>query len=290
MSKLYSLNLLRFGAEIFGLDLKKSLSNDIISQIKKDVTKYRLVIFRNLGQVSGDRHVEIAEWFGKIDNVTFTKHPMSPNVNVFRVSNDPQQGCIGVGTTGWHIDGTFRKCPYSYSLYHMYEVPHTGGDTMFFPFTELIEHLPENTRLKLEKLWMLSDRRGKLIHPLIYPHPKTGRPTMCMHLGMINAFVSNYQSLDPNNEAQLLSVEETQDILTEIQSCIDKYAHIYSHNWQKSGDLIISDNLAVAHQAGPISKSVAESGLRVLHRVTVLGTEIPKKQYSFYPDKDNCAY
>lgn len=66
MSKLYSLNLLRFGAEIFGLDLKKSLSNDIISQIKKDVTKYRLVIFRNLGQVSGDRHVEIAEWFGKL--------------------------------------------------------------------------------------------------------------------------------------------------------------------------------------------------------------------------------
>ena len=289
MAKFYNLKPLYLGAEILGLDLKQALSNDVIKQIKRDVTKYRILVFRNQGKIHGDRHVEIARWFGEIDNVTFAKHPKSPNINVFRVSNDPHEGCTGVGTTGWHIDGTFRQCPYSYSLYHMYEVPTVGGDTMFFPFTELIEQLSDETRCHFERLWMLSDRRGELVHPLIYPHPKTGRPTMCVHLGMINAFAYDLDKED-RDKVQISSITGTKDILCKIQACIDEYANIYSHKWQNTGDFIISDNLAVAHQAGPISPSVDIAGLRVLHRVTVLGTQTPSKYYTEYTDIDNCAY
>ena len=75
----------------------------------------------------------------------------------------------------------------------------------------------------------------------------------------------------------------------EIQEEIDK-ATVYSHKWQQSGDFVISDNLAVGHMAGPIS-SIEESGLRILHRVTVKGTTQPSKQYDFlFADKRNCAY
>ena len=41
--------------------------------------------------------------------------------------------------SGWHIDGTFRECPYSYSIYHMVSPAMDGGDTMFIPLTEIVE-------------------------------------------------------------------------------------------------------------------------------------------------------
>merc|ERR1719499_70960 len=45
----------------------------------------------------------------------------------------------------------------------------------------------------------------------------------------------------------------------------------YSHKWEE-GDVIIIDNLAVAHKAMPAAHQ-ASSGLRILHRTTVKGME-----------------
>ena len=51
----------------------------------------------------------------------------------------------------------------------------------------------------------------------------------------------------------------------------------YWHNWE-SGDFIISDNLAVGHEASPQSQfERSKVGLRVMHRVTVAGKSKPKK-------------
>ena len=86
---------------------------------------FSIVIFRNQGVVNGKRHVEISEWFGPCDS-TFYKHPKSPHDDVFRVSNDEHEGCLGVGRTGWHVDGSFQPAPFSYSLYHMAHVPKKG--------------------------------------------------------------------------------------------------------------------------------------------------------------------
>ncbi len=51
----------------------------------------------------------------------------------------------------------------------------------------------------------------------------------------------------------------------------------YVHNWEP-GDFIISDNLAVGHEAHPdTQRSREEVGLRVMHRVTVKGKMAPTK-------------
>lgn len=44
----------------------------------------------------------------------------------------------------------------------------------------------------------------------------------------------------------------------------------YTHHWEE-GDLIIIDNLAVAHKAAP-GAHVKSSGLRILHRTTIQST------------------
>ncbi len=51
----------------------------------------------------------------------------------------------------------------------------------------------------------------------------------------------------------------------------------YVHNWEP-GDFIISDNLALGHEAHPdTQRPVSEVGLRVMHRVTVKGKKAPQK-------------
>lgn len=116
-----------FCVEARGLDLKQPISQETIDNIKKDVAEHQLVVFRDQGSISGERQVEISRWFGELDSV-FYKHPRSPHPDVFRVSNDPSEGCTGVGRTGWHIDGTFRPSPYTHSIYHIQSVP-TEGNT-----------------------------------------------------------------------------------------------------------------------------------------------------------------
>ena len=44
--------------------------------------------------MSGERQVAISRFFGELES-TFYKHKLSPHPDVFRVSNDPQQGCTG---------------------------------------------------------------------------------------------------------------------------------------------------------------------------------------------------
>ena len=119
----------KIGVEIHGVDLKSNCSNDVISKIKSDVHKHRLLIFKDQGIISGSRHVEISKWFGELES-TFYKHAKSPHPDVFRVSNNPKEGCTNVGRTGWHIDGSFMSKPFDFALYHMVSVPRVGSTGM----------------------------------------------------------------------------------------------------------------------------------------------------------------
>ena len=52
----------------------------------------------------------------------------------------------------------------------------------------------------------------------------------------------------------------------------------YWHHWEP-GDFLISDNLALGHEASPQTQWSRERvGLRVMHRVTIAGKHKPRKQ------------
>ncbi|CAG0899952.1 unnamed protein product [Darwinula stevensoni] len=272
---MYELKPIQLGCEVFGFDLLTDPSAEMMEQIKDDLARHRILVFRNQGQVPGKRHVEISWWFGEPES-TFYKHPKSPDPDVFRVSNDPKEGCTGVGRTGWHIDGTFQQAPFSYSLYHMWSVP-KEGDTIFLPLNELIEGLSSERKGRWERLYMISDRRGGPVHPLIYSHPITKKKTMCFHLGMTEAFMWDKGT----SKQRITCPQETAEILQEIEDEIEKrQKHLqYSHKWEV-GDFMISDNLAVGHFASPQTQHpVGEVGLRVLHRTTIKGFYPPQKEY-----------
>ncbi|WAR24240.1 RDPA-like protein [Mya arenaria] len=252
----------QLGVEIRGVDLNESISEELIKKIKSEVHVQRLLIFKNQNPISGKRQVEISKWFGDLES-TFYKHPKSPHPDVFRVSNVAEEGCTNVGRTGWHIDGSFMAKPFGFSLYYMTSVPRNGN-------TELIESLSEERRARFERLWMLPDRRDRLTHPLIYPHPATGQPTLCFHLGMTERFVWDYGT----PQQRVTDRSETAEIIQEIHNEIVKDDRKL---WEE-GDFIISDNLAVGHEASPETQLPREKvGLRVLHRTTIKGTNVPSK-------------
>ena len=114
------------GAEVRGIDLKQNTPTSVVERIKQDVYLHRLLVFKYQGVISGERQVEISKWFGDLES-TFYKHPRSPHLDVFRVSNDASEGCTNVGRTGWHIDGSFMHEPFSHSIYHMVNVPKSGN-------------------------------------------------------------------------------------------------------------------------------------------------------------------
>ena len=106
MLRLTPLSGRTFGALCEGVDLKRDVPEATIKTIKESLAKHRLLIFRDQGRIDGQRQVDISEWFGRVQS-TFSKHPRSPHPDVFRVSNDPSEGCTSVRRSGWHIDGTF---------------------------------------------------------------------------------------------------------------------------------------------------------------------------------------
>ncbi|KAL4450231.1 hypothetical protein ABPG77_010900 [Micractinium sp. CCAP 211/92] len=271
----YQLDLLPvFGAEVHGIDLKEEQPEATVEAIKEDVLRHRLLVFRDQGIVSGDRQVAISRWFGPLES-TFYKHPLSPHPDVFRVSNDPAQGCTGVGRTGWHVDGSFQRAPFSHAIYHIWSCP-SQGDTVFAPLHEIVNSLSPQQRARWDRLWMLSDRRSRGAKPLIYQHPLTGQDTLCFHLGMMEGFVWDLGT----PQERVATPAEARQLLAEMERVFTHdCAHLlYQHKW-RPGDFIISDNLALGHEAAPDTQLPPEQvGLRVMHRTTVAGQFVPQKR------------
>ena len=121
----YQLSPLKLGAEVTGISLQHEPPQHVINQIRRDVHSHCILVFRDQGILTGKRQVEISKWFGELDS-TFYRHPRSPDPDVFRVSNDSNEGCTQVGRTGWHIDGSFQPAPFAYSIYHIVNVPDKG--------------------------------------------------------------------------------------------------------------------------------------------------------------------
>lgn len=274
------------GARVVGVDLAtQNFSPEFIQQIKTDMTRHRILLFRDQPTVSGQRQVELSRRLGRVES-TFYKHPKSPHADIFRVSNDEDEGCTGVGRTGWHVDGTFMETPFMYQTMYFPSVAE-GGDTHFIPLKELYERQDEKTRDRWDRLWMITGRRQAPIHPLVYTHPFRGDPTMVFHCGepFVSGWLEEKKKGDlqggRGNENEQPRVLPSRLMQTELTGAIDEAMDDLGLKMQwKAGDFTINDNLGLAHYAVPgTQKASRKVGLRILHRTTIMGGEdtIPVK-------------
>ena len=265
-----------FGAEVIDFDIDNcKLSKQIIEQLKNDIMDYRLLQFRKT-KLTGQRQVDISQELGKVES-TFYKHPKSPHPDIFRVSNDENEGCTRVGTTGWHIDGTFMEKPFVYQTMHFPKTIEDGA-TWFLPLKEVYDMQSDEVKDRFNRLWMCAGRRMAPCHPLVYVHPYRRDTTMCFHCG--GSFVTNWlQDNDelPSENRQPMESLTRESVQNEINNLMMSSPLIFKMNWQ-DGDFAINDNLALGHYACPATQT-KNKGLRILHRTTIIGGDetIPTK-------------
>lgn len=269
-----------FGVEIrgFSLDGTDPLPQEIVQKIKDDMNKHRVLVFKGQGQISGARQAQISRQLGQIES-TFYKHPRSPHPDIFRVSNDENEGCTGVGRTGWHIDGTFQARPFKYQTMHFHSVCE-GGETWFIPLKEFYELQDDETKARWNRTWMITGRQ-QFAHPMVYQHPTRGDTTMMFHCGEpFCAGWAVYGDGDDPGQNRPQKMERPSVIQRELtqrlDEAIDKIG--VKMNWE-AGDFAINDNLGNCHYAPPGTQSRRNSaGLRILHRTTIAGEIAPKKE------------
>jgi alpha-ketoglutarate-dependent taurine dioxygenase len=291
-----------FGVECMDVDLSKVDLNDessshlLMRQIKQDLVEHRVVLFRQQ-ELSGQQQVDLSNALGTVES-TFYKHPKSPHADIFRVSNNEEEGCTHVGRSGWHIDGTFQMKPFMYQTMYFPSVSQ-GGDTHFIPLKELYDGLSPQEQEYYNTLWMVTGRRQAPIHPLICQHPfrPNGEKTMLFHCG--RSFVQGWHedvtttgtdgvNRVKTNVNHMVPAETIQEKLTSaIESRFDEIG--LRMKWEQ-GDFMINDNLGLAHYASDGTQANAQTvGLRVLHRTTITGgpETIPQKadgRQSFTPN------
>jgi len=268
-----------FGGVIRDIDLSKAeLNEELVAKIKDDIVKYRVILFKDQLNFTAAQQVKLSSALGTVES-TFYKHPKSPHPDVFRVSNDENEGCTGVGRTGWHVDGTFQNSPFKYQTMHFISVI-KGGNTGFIPLKELYERQTEKKRKEWDRLWMMTGRNQK-VHPLVYQHPYRNDTTMLFHCGepFCVGWVQD-EDKEPSHERKPENMLQPKGIRNEISAACEqalKDGIGFEFEWE-AGDFSINDNIGLAHYAYPATQNDREkSGLRILHRTTIAGEITPEK-------------
>lgn len=193
------------------------------------------------------------------------------------IENGEPIGSLGHGEAVWHTDMSYAALPPKASLLYALETPPTGGNTSFVNMYTLYDALPPALRQRIAGLRVKHDgtynsggyvRQGVVpsddpreapgaLHPIVYTHPETGRPAL--YLGRRrNAYVEG------------LDLAESEALLDEIWSIVDRPDHAWTHEW-RPGDLVLWDNRCTMHRRDPFDAA----SRRVLHRTQIKGGERP---------------
>ena len=118
------LSLSRFGAEIAGISLHSNLASEpVAAQVRHALDEHGLLLFRGQSDLKAEHLVGLGSWFGTVFPLPPRfQHPRAPHADVLRMSNAEGEGLVGVGTTGWHMDGLSYATPFGVALLHIVEV------------------------------------------------------------------------------------------------------------------------------------------------------------------------
>lgn len=256
------------GVEVLGFDVRKRHPPEVLRELEQAMAKFGFALFRGQSTLSGIEQCILSEMWGTGQlHSTHGVHRRAPNQHVFRLSNDPDEGFNEVGPE-WHHDGAFVQNVFGHVVYHAVRAPRCGGETVFAHTGDAYDALPAEIQQEWE--WLASvNSNGGIVHPLIYNHPRSGRRSVFLHLGMTGAMIrcdgrpnaKAWDGIDAMDEAEIRS-------LFEVHSRnLDGIA--YKHRWRE-GDVVVLDNLAVAHKA-EASAYQLHNGLLILHRTTIAG-------------------
>jgi taurine dioxygenase len=236
-----------------GVEIRGVLSSGISRQelgvvLRRALLKHHLLVLR-ARTLKPAEQISLAGLFGEPLQLPSAVLPEYPAI--MRVSNQPGDKHNDVGKF-WHVDGTREKNGIPISIWHVIEHPAEGGDTLFANMHRAYEELDEDFRRRIDGLKMVHNVSGAM-HALVKRHPATQRRMIFASIGRTGNFIG-------------MDSEQTKAVLDRLKAHFDRPGGHYRHKWQV-GDLVIGDNMSVAHQATPTDPRFR----RILHRVSIRG-------------------
>ena len=286
--------------------------------LSEELHRQRLLVFRGQGELPWQSQVAFSKVFGhgRLFNESLhgnrRAHPANPDDLVATFSNDIKYGATGVGVEGWHVDGNVVPVPHAVTLIHSIRAIE-GGDTFFVPLREVTQRLREGGHLRgncverappctarasrepeiegaiaLDDVAFRSAFAGRFAHPgapdgghpLIYPHPVTGHDTMIFGLGSLSGNFGRGVLQPALDAGARYSAKESDAVVETIEAAVRDTDKVLRWRW-RSGDLLVVDNLALAHLAADGTQVKADDddvGLRIMRRTTVEGRNTPSKR------------
>ena len=263
------------GARVTGLDLSQPLTPEIIVEVRAAWLEHHVLAFPD--QAVGDDDLErFTQYFGGFgDDPFFAPIAGRQNIAAIRREADEQSPLFA---ENWHSDWSFQAQPPAGTCLLAIDIPPLGGETLFANQHAAWEALPTARQAELADLIAVHSARlayapagtygekdkGRSMdirpgeaalatqtHPLVQPHPETGRLALYSTLGYIVGIEG-------------MGDEQAIPLLLELQKWQGDERFVYAHKWEP-GMLIMWDNRSVLHKA----TGGYEGHRRELHRTTI---------------------
>ncbi|MFZ4718844.1 MAG: TauD/TfdA dioxygenase family protein [Ilumatobacteraceae bacterium] len=266
------------GAEVRGIDLTTTLTDDQVAALRAAVLEHKVVFLRD--QPYATEHLErLTEQLGGHGRTPFLES-MPGHPGVVKVVKEADERGFNFGGA-WHSDWSFQPEPPAFTLLWSVEVPPVGGDTMWsnqeLAFQTLSPGLQDTLRgLRVVhsagwayaadgilartaagrsmRINTSDEALAEHVHPAVPVHPETGREAL---------FVNSTYTVRFDG----WSVPESAALLQHLYTHCTRDAFTCRFRWTP-GTLAIWDNRTTQHNA----LDDYRGHRRELHRTTVAGT------------------
>ena len=199
-----------FFAEVEGIDVARDLDAGNWAELHDAYLSHQVLILHDQSMTAAQFY-ELGERFGPVEPHTVSMYHHEEFAGITVLSNRTEMGRPkGIRDAGsnWHSDYSYKQVPANATMLYALEVPEDGGDTIFADLAAAYDALPEKKKQQLDGLqvrqqyrwsrdqshpegrWLLLNdtERGKtpeVIHPLVRPHPETGRKGLFISAAVI---------------------------------------------------------------------------------------------------------
>ena len=212
------------GAQIGGVTLGGTVSNEVVREIHQAVCEHHVVFFRDQDIAPADQ-VAFAQRFGQLRKAVRASFELVDNLPELSLLETDRERPPNIDH--YHPDGIFRAQPEFASVLRAIIVPKAGGDTIFTSLSAAYDGLSSDMQRYVEgkeavhdfmrlhssprkaRSWKgdnavgmakTRDANPPVAHPLVRVHPVTGRK----HLYLSEVFTTHIVGLSTTESAGLL--------------------------------------------------------------------------------------
>jgi taurine dioxygenase len=237
------------GTQVTGIDLTEQQPQAMIEAVVAAWHDRHLILVRDQ-KLDAAAQERFASWFGPVN--TRGLAPREDGSAAAYISNTRSEGVAREGSLLFHQDHCFLEQPLPAICLYAEEAARTGGDTLFANAVAACERLPDDLRREIAGLRAVhvydyasdhGNRRFRLAeagpdapraeHPVVWPHPETGRPILYVNQLMTDSIVG-------------LAPADSDRLLDRLFDHILRPELTYRHQW-RVGDVLIWDNRALQH-------------------------------------------